>query len=130
MQLSSALIVPATITSPSTSRALAKIEPIKEVCATTKSAIAKSEEHDEELGQVTEGRLQEAGDGWPEAHPDLLGRQGDHPGKSSESEGRGGEGKYGVRAGIAQHPGDRGDDRGAPQEESLPRRHAWETFIF
>ena len=39
MQLSSAVIVPATITSPSTSRALAKIEPISEVCATTSSPL-------------------------------------------------------------------------------------------
>ncbi len=37
MHPSSARIDPATITSPSTSSALAKIEPIREVCATTTS---------------------------------------------------------------------------------------------
>ena len=44
MQPSSARTVPATITSPSTSSALAKIEPISEVCATTTSPDSKREQ--------------------------------------------------------------------------------------
>ena len=45
---------------------------------------AEREEDDEELGQVAERRLQEAGDRRPEPQPDLLGRERHHPGEPGE----------------------------------------------
>ncbi len=79
---------PTTITSPSTSRALAKIEPMIAVWATTSLALLQREDHDEQLGQVAERRLEHPGDAGAEALAELLGRERDHPGEPRQREGR------------------------------------------
>ncbi len=60
---------PATITSPSTSSALTRIEPDDRGLGDDRLAGVQREDHDEELGQVAERRLQEAGDSGTEPPP-------------------------------------------------------------
>ena len=79
---------PTTITRPSTSSALARIEPTIAVCATTSSPFLQREDHDEQLRQVAERRLQHPGDARPEALAELLGRERDDPRQPRERERR------------------------------------------
>ena len=130
MQPSFAWTDPATITSPSTSSALAKIEPIREVWATTTSPEPEREHDDEELGQVAEGRLHEARDGRAKPEPDLLGGQCDHPREPGERRRRGREGGHRAAAGVAKDTRE-GRNRGSCRQKTLlPASHGGETFIF
>ena len=84
---SALLLHPAMITSPSTSSAFAKIEPMIERPRDHDLAGRQREDDDEELGQVSERRLEHARDRRAEALADLLGREGDDPGQSGEGDG-------------------------------------------
>ena len=79
---------PAKITSPSTSSAFAKIEPMIDVRRDDDLAGREREDDDEELGQVAERRLQQPGHRRPEALADLLRRERDDPREPRERERR------------------------------------------
>ena len=51
-------------------------------------ALLQGEDHDEQLRQVAERRLQHPGDGRAEALAELLGREGHDPGEAGERDGR------------------------------------------
>ena len=75
---------PAMITRPSTSSPFANSEPRIEVRATTISPADEREQHDEELRQVAERRLERARDRRAVALADRLGRDRDRPGEPAE----------------------------------------------
>ena len=76
---SGARCAPTTITRPSTSRALAKIEPTIAVWATTQLALLQREDDHEQLRQVAERGLQHAGHRRAEALAELLGGKRHQP---------------------------------------------------
>jgi hypothetical protein len=74
----------------------------------------KREEHDEELGQVAERRLKDAGGGGAEARADRLGRYTDHVRKPRERDPCGREAQDSVRVREVEHACDcRRDERSA-----------------
>ena len=82
---------PVTITIPSTSSALAKIEPMTAYCATITSPGGQREQDDEELRQVPERRLEHARHARAVAVPDGLRRDRHDPRETGESHGCGRE---------------------------------------
>ena len=88
---------PTTITRPSTSSALASTEPTIAVCATIELALLQREDHDEQLGQVAERRLQQARHARPEALAELLRGERDDPSEPRQRQRRQQEGGSGAQ---------------------------------
>ena len=87
---------PTTITSPSTSSALAKIEPMIEVCATTTSPAASAKSTMKNSGRLPSVDCSTPVTAGPKRSPTLLGRERHDPGEAGQ---RGGCGREGDQAG-------------------------------
>ena len=69
---------------PSTSTLFARIEPTRADCTTVTSPLLQREEGDEQLGQVAERRLDDAGPARAEPRAELLGPAADEPGERGQ----------------------------------------------
>jgi hypothetical protein len=99
---------------------LANSEPRIDVRATTSSPRGQREEHDEELRQVAERRLQRPGDRRAEPLADRLGRDRDRPGEAAERGARDQEHGHRLDVREVEDRGDHGQAEDAREDEDVP----------
>ena len=96
---------PTTITKPSTSSALAKIDPMIENWATTTSPLDSAKMTTKNSGRLPSVDCSTPGHRRAEVLADLLGGERDHPGQPGEREARDDEREQVGGARVVQHAG-------------------------
>ncbi len=114
---------PTTNAIPSTSTLFARIEPTSAAWTTLDEALVQREQRDEELGQVAERRLDDAGAAGAEPGAELLGRVADLTRERGERDGAEREGEHLAEPAVVADCGDRHERGGDRELDRFPTRH-------